>query len=251
MKQFLFIYCCIAVAGLFSCGKKEAVIVEWKSEKIILDSTTDKYADSSYLKHLQPFREKMEQVMAQKIGYAPNAIKSYPPESPLSNLLADVCLATAKEYSRQPVDLAILNFRGIRSDLPAGDITIGTIFRILPFENELVIVKLRGQQLQNQLEAFASMGGQIVAGIHLEIKNQKPIKITINQKPLDPNQNYIIATSDYLAEGNDGMTYLAKYETLEKTGIKIRDMFIHYIQQQSYMGKVLVATTDGRITIRN
>ncbi len=251
MKKNLFIYCCIAVAILSSCGKKETVIVEWKSEKIILDSSIDQYADSSYLNHLQPFRDKMDHVMKQKIGYAPNPIQSYPPESPLSNLLADLCLATANIYSQPVVDLAILNFGGIRADLPAGDITIESIFRMLPFENELVMITLLGQHLQNLIEAFAKIGGQVVAGVHIEIKNQKPINITINQKPLDPNYIYTIATTDYLAEGNDGMEFLAKHESLEKTGIKIRDIFIHYIQQQSSMGKEIQAKTDGRITIRN
>ncbi|QIK38769.1 hypothetical protein GWK36_13130 [Caldichromatium japonicum] len=49
-------------------------------------------------------------------------------------------------------DVAILNVGGVRSDLPAGPISRATLYRLLPFPDTLVVLKLSGAELQATLE---------------------------------------------------------------------------------------------------
>ena len=82
----------------------------------------------------------------------------------------------------------------------------------MPFENELVIVWLKGDKLLELLQFFAKVGGEGISGLRMEIQNGKAANISIGGKPLNTDKLYSIATNDYLAGGNDKMFQLAMYE---------------------------------------
>jgi 2',3'-cyclic-nucleotide 2'-phosphodiesterase (5'-nucleotidase family) len=121
----------------------------------------------------------------------------------------------------------------------------------MPFENELVILSLRGNKLNGLLQYFAGMGGEGVSGLRMEIKNKKAINITINGEPLEPEKLYNIATNDYLAGGNDNMVQLGQYEKKINTGLKIRNILLNYIKNETKNGREIRSKLDGRITILN
>lgn len=187
--------------------------------------------------------------MNEVIGQAAETMKGHAPESLLSNISADIYLQTATDFQGENVDIAIVNLGGLRTVVPAGDITVRKVFELMPFENELVLLWLKGDKLNELLQYFAGMGGEGVSGLRMEIKDGKAVNITINDKPLDPTKVYSIVTNDYLAGGNDKMVQLAQAEKRVNTGIKVRTMLLNYIKNETKKGNKIQSKLDGRIKI--
>jgi 5'-nucleotidase len=73
-----------------------------------------------------------------------------PPESPLGNLFTDAMLEMTD------ADIAIHNvWGGIRAELPAGEVTYGDVYRVMPFDNRVAIVELTGADLRRIIAAQA------------------------------------------------------------------------------------------------
>ena len=232
-----------------SCSHKTWVVTQGTSEKIALDSTTEALADKNYESYLQPLKQRVGAKMDVVIGQAAETMKGHAPESLLSNFSADVYKQTATGFLGENVDIAIVNMGGLRTVVPAGNITVGKVFELMPFENELVIVWLKGDKLEDLLQYFASMGGEGVSGLRMTIDHGKATNITIGGKPLDRDKIYSITTNDYLAGGNDQMIQLAQHVKRVNTGIKVRDMLLDYIKTETGKGNKIQSKLDGRIIV--
>ena len=230
-----------------SCIQKQWIVTESTSVKIPIDSTADKIADKAYTEWLQPYKQKVDAQMNEVIGYSAVTMRAHKPESLLSNFSADVYLKAASDYLKMHVDIAIVNLGGLRTQVPEGPVTVRKVFELMPFENELVVVWIRGDKLLELLNGFASVGGQGVAGVRMTIANGKATDITVAGKALDMQKLYSIATNDYLAGGNDNMPQLATYEKRENTGIKVRNVLLGFIKAETAAGRKIESRLDGRI----
>lgn len=245
-KIFLFL---IVSVTLFSCSSKKWVMTEAQTSKIAIDSTTDKIADKRMTAYIAPLKVKLDKEMNQVIGQSDVFMKAGKPESLLSNWNADVYKEAGSDYLKQPIDVGIVNMGGLRSTLPKGDITVRDIFQLMPFDNELTILWLKGNYIKELADIFAQQGGQGVSGLRFEIKDKKAQNITVDGKPLDLNKVYTIATNDYVAAGNDYMTPLTKAEKKDITGLKIRNILMEKVIRSTQNGEKLHSELDGRIKI--
>ena len=234
-----------------ACTPKMWTITHATSVKIPIDSGTEKLADKSYTEHLQPLKQQLGLKMNIVIGEAAETMKGHAPESLLSNFSADVYRLAGTDYLGQAVDVSIVNLGGLRTVISAGNITVGKIYELMPFENELVILWLKGDKLLELVQFFASVGGEGISGIRMEINNGKAVNVTVNGSAINPEKIYSIATSDYLAGGNDKMFQLAQSEKRQNTGIKLRDILLKYIKSETAKGNKIQAKLDGRTIINN
>lgn len=237
----------IIAFALSACNTNKWIITEKKSSSIAIDESTDKIADKTYLQFLAPIKKDLDSQLNQVIGYAPEALNVKRPESSLPNLCADIFRETASNYTGEDIEIGIVNYGGLRTDIPEGDITKQKIFELMPFENELVIVWISGDKLYDLCRFFASVNGEGISGIKMGISQGKAIDIEINGKALDSNKLYSIATNDYLAGGNDGMVQLKMSDKKIETGQKIRDILIDYIIRETEKGNQITSKTEGRI----
>jgi 2',3'-cyclic-nucleotide 2'-phosphodiesterase (5'-nucleotidase family) len=242
---------CILAVSFLSCSPKVWKITHATSIKIPIDSSTNFVSDKSYTAYLQPIKQKLDSQMNVVIGQAAETMRGHAPESLLSNLNADVYRQAGSKFLGRNVDLAVVNLGGLRTVIYAGNITIRKVFELMPFENELVILWLKGNKLEELIQNFASVGGQGVSGLRMEIRNNKAVNITVNGEKIDPEKLYSIATNDYLAGGNDNMVELAQYEKRVNTGLKIRDILLDYIKHETQKGNKIQSKLDGRISISN
>jgi 2',3'-cyclic-nucleotide 2'-phosphodiesterase (5'-nucleotidase family) len=247
LKKILIIF--FIVAFVSACVEQKFIISNVTGSKIPLDSSTEELADKSFNNYLGPLKSQLAEKMNEIIGIAAEDMRVYAPESLLSNFSADVYRQVASEYLGFSVDIAIVNIKGLRSNIPAGEIKVSKIFELMPFENELVVIWLKGSELSGLLQFFASIGGEGVSGIKMGIKKGVATDIFICGKSLDQERTYVIATNDYLAEGNDGMNQLTKNIQRTDTGIKIREMLIEYIKKETAKGNIITSKLDGRISI--
>ncbi len=200
---------------------------------------------------IQPYKHELEGKMNTKISHTNTELNKSGDNSNLGSLLADYTFEGADEWAKKnnlpPVDAAVINIGGIRTIIPKGDILTKQIYEVMPFENEIVIVKLHGKDVEGLFDYYlATQKNNPVSHLIIETDNQSISKKLINGKPVDYNKDYYIATSDYLAMGGDNMAFFGKGKLIA-TGIKMRDLFIEKFKQNPNIS----APDDIRLIFKN
>lgn len=231
---------------LASCGSGHRII-RYEDKFLSVDSTLA--SDSMIAAEIAPYKVQFSKIMDEVLGVSEQVMMRDNPEGVLGNFTADVTLKKAREYCKDTctVDICVLNNGGLRNPLPKGSITKGNVFQLMPFENEIVIMKLNGSDVKELLDFIANKGGMPVAGIRMKIKNNMASDVIIGEKPFDISKSYAVVTSDYLANGGDNMTFFANAISKIKTGRLLRNAIIEYLQEEFKNGNTIQAKKDGRI----
>lgn len=230
-----------------ACSSPRWMLTSIEGQKIALDASKEVLADQQFNQFLQPYKMQLDKRMNEVIGLVEQDMRAHKPESLLSNWSADVYLHSASQWLGEPVDAAVVNLGGLRTQLTSGPITVGKVFELMPFENELVILWLKGSDMEELLNFFASIGGQGVGGIRMIIQQEKAVDIMIAGQPIDRGRMYKVATNDYLAEGNDYMTTFTRHTKRVNTGILVRAMLMDYIRKETAQGRSIKSKLEGRI----
>ena len=208
----------------------------------------DKKLDPEFSAMVDEYTASVSYKMEEVIGTCPQAIRKGSPESPLYNLTGDALIWMAKEYMDTDADVSLYNSGGLRAEISAGDLTIGDVYAVYPFDNVLSIVTMKGSDLKTMFNYIASSGGLPVnSGVKLVISNNKVKSVTVGGEAIDNNKTYTVATIDYLVE-------LRRYgfeNAISRTDSPeiIRDYFVEYFRHLAKEnGGKITASTDGRIT---
>lgn len=249
----------IVLAGLLvlaSChSTREAQanyeVAQIEGGRICMDSTWDAHPDEKTTAILKPYKEKIDKMMFEVIGVSEMKMDKERPESLLSNLVAEVLRLSADSVLKHPADIGIMNMGGLRNIIPEGNITVDVVYEILPFENSLCVLTLKGTEIKNLLTAIASLHGEGMSGARIEItKDGKLLKATVQGKEIEDDKDYTVATIDYLADGNDKLSPLSRAERREcPDGMTLRGLFLDYVRKQTAAGKKITSKVDGRITV--
>jgi 2',3'-cyclic-nucleotide 2'-phosphodiesterase (5'-nucleotidase family) len=204
--------------------------------------------DSSLLSLIKPYGDSVNKSMNDIVGIAEKTLEKKQPEGTLGNFMADAFFVMAKEKYNTPADAAFLNYGGIRlNQLPAGNVTKGKIFELMPFDNLLILQKVKGDVLQQFLDLIASKGGWPVAGITMLIKDKKAVNVMIGGKPLGPDIIYTTVNSDFVANGGDNAEMLRPIPQITN-GYLMRDAIFDYIKKLKGQGKNISANEENRVT---
>jgi 2',3'-cyclic-nucleotide 2'-phosphodiesterase (5'-nucleotidase family) len=250
MRQFRFILLLLFVLSLSGCATYR--LDKSQTANIHLDSLITISPSAKVEKMIQPYREKVNADMTEVLCKSSEALIGGRPESPLTNYCADLTLEESNRFCAEKhqgikIDVSMINRGGLRIPLPKGEIKTMTMFELMPFENEIVFLKLKGDVMLAFVNHLAERGGEGVGGLRFGIKDNKAVQPLIGGKPIDPTGSYWLVTSDYIANGGDGSEILSKTMERIDTGIKARDLFIQHFRRLGKEGKVLTAKTDGRI----
>lgn len=202
-------------------------------------------------KLIKPYADSVVATMNEVIGHAPMLMEKGRPQSTLGNFAADALRAMGEQAYGHAMDLGLTNNGGIRNVLPDGDVSVGTMYSIFPFENELTILEMKGSDVLDLINSLAGKKLEAMSGMNvtLELDGDRVYasSIKVGGKPVDPERIYFVATIDYLAEGNSGMGALTKAVKTTKTGILLRDLMIDYIKQLTARGEEIKADIDDRV----
>lgn len=226
----------IALLSLTACKTTSLQVANVQTQKNISINKELK-DDEGFAKFIEPYTLKLNKEMNQKISYTQVNLTKEGDNSNLGNLLADYTFDGADVWTKanlnKNVDAALINIGGIRTTIGKGDILLKNVFEVMPFENEVIIVKMKGSDLQGLFDYYAkTQVNNPVSHLYIETNNGQLTKTLINGKAVNPNQDYYIATSDYLALGGDNMKFFSKGESIP-TGIKLRDLFIDYFKKNA------------------
>jgi 2',3'-cyclic-nucleotide 2'-phosphodiesterase (5'-nucleotidase family) len=181
------------------------------------------------------------------VGRLANALDNPRAECGLGNMIADGIL----EYGRNQgwkSDVSFYNMGGVRAPLPAGDITYGQLYQVLPFTNVIVNLDLTGKQLRAVFEAASGGAGRLHVGgasfaYHFENPpGQRLLSATVGGAPLDDARLYHVATIDYLFGGGDGHT-----ELKDATNVIYGDIEVDAVSAYMTAHSPLDPKVEGRI----
>ncbi len=248
-----FSYALLITWILVSLSCKTHFVQESYETKNISVSEEIEILDSTVVKLYLPYKSILEKDMNRVISFSDEEMVKEKPESNLTNFLADLLLEEgAKEAKRQGLEIvpvvSFFNYGGIRSSLPKGDISVGNIFEIMPFENEMVFVVISGKKMQNFLDYLAVKGGDSLGGARFTIKDKKAKEATIAGEAINPGSSYCIVTNDYVAAGGDGLDAFQDAQQLINSGQKIRDIIISHLEQKQKNNETITVKLDGRIS---
>ena len=210
--------------------------------------------DPALVNLLQPYVEKVNASLSEVIGRAEGTFShegSRERETALGDLIADAMLWSTGDLD---VDLALQNGGGIRSGLPLGPITKKTIHEILPFDNSVMVLTLKGSELLSLFEHIGKVQKgsgafpQVSRGVTftLDSKSRECRNVRIHGRPIDPDRIYKVTTNSYLANGGDGYGIFLEAVDRYDTSRFQRDVLIEYIKS---LGMNLKPKVHGRLEI--
>ena len=206
--------------------------------------------DTSVTEFILGYKTQLNAEMQKQLVFSKKDLYKKQPESELGDLMAIACSKTAKEELNKEIDLAILNYGGIRiRSISKGWVRKSHIYELMPFNNFIVAQSIRGDTLEMVLDQIAQYGGWPVSGIQFQIKEQKADSIYIGDELLNPKKHYLLATSDYIANGGDNMNLLKQLKQ-EATGVLLRDAIIDYCYEVQQNGDSLEILLQQNIVIK-
>lgn len=185
------------------------------------------------------YGERIAEEMARVVGYSP--VELVRPsrgsgDTNLGNFVTDALLWDTG------ADIAIYNNGGIRTSLPAGDITLGDLYAIEPFGNMTMTVELTKEQMEALFDHMAALGGEQIAGGSYVVVDGKAQDIRVGGKPLE-DRTYVVATNEFVAAGGDGYWMMAE-GTNQQIYDVVRDTFVRFLEAHPDY----VFESQGRIT---
>lgn len=212
--------------------------------------------DAEVQKVIAPLAAEIQASFGQPLVQAPKGLfrGRRGEENLLGYWVTDVMRQAASPLVGAPVRFAITNAGGLRSNLRPGQLKVGDIFEMMPFENELVVIELTGAEVIAAVqEGLVRRGGEPCSGVTLKVEGtpEAPVvSITWEDgSPIDPAALVKVATTDYLYAGGDSIPSLKKGRKPFTTGITLRQMLLDHCAALGKAGKDLAAPPAGRFTV--
>lgn len=230
-----------------SAQQYKVKFTKWK--RVEVTSALDAQPDSQALAIIAPYKISVDSVMSPVLGMSRVAMSAKRPESLLSNWAADMMVEGSTATGLPAADMGLVNIGGLRNNMPEGVVTCGDIILISPFENELVVLEIKGKHLLKLMHNIAAVGGEgVSSSVRMVIsKDRKLISATINGEKISRKRTYTVATLDYLAEGNDKMYALKKAKKRHMIGLKTREVLMESVVKH----RIIDSKIEGRITIEH
>lgn len=237
---------------LTACSTKWNV-TEVERTRLLVDSRYDKAPHKEGNDFLAPYKQKVDSVMSSVVGKAACYMAAQRPESKLSNLLGDILVWEGLRRGEKP-DFSVYNMGGMRAAFSQGDVTYGDVLAVAPFENKICFLTLTGEKTLELCRQLASIQGEGVShGFRMVIGKDGSLKsVTIHGKEIDAKASYRIATLDYLAQGNGGLTAFKSATDLispQDEANNVRFIIMDYFKAAMTEGKAVDSNIEGRITI--
>lgn len=245
----------IAILGfsilLIACNKT-LQITESHSANQSMDSNIkiSAFADSI----ITPYRDSMKASMDEVLNETLVDLEVGVPEGLLGDFVTDLTFDRVRKEVKNTPDFCMLNNGGLRTPLLKGPITRGNLFELMPFENEIVIVEITPEKMIDLIEYIRSKSlmdysrkaGVPVSNFRMQMSGGRVTNIMINNHQYK-SKPYKIVTTDYLANGGDNMDFFIDPISIEKTGLKLRDIIIDHVIELKKRNIAINLALDGRI----
>ncbi|WP_338378467.1 5'-nucleotidase [uncultured Flavobacterium sp.] len=223
--------------SLVSCKSKSYYNYEVLSSKINVNENYN--SDSSIEQFIAPFRTHINKDLDSVLAFCPETLDKSKGkwETNIGLFMANVTYELAnpifEKREQKAIDICLLNHGGIRSIIPKGNVTTRTAYNVMPFENSVIIIGLSGLKIRELANYIISeRKPHPLHGLKIHVNNKQEItKLEINNQPVDDAKIYYVATSDYLANGGDNMSFFVESQLKYDLDYKLRNLLIDYFKK--------------------
>ncbi|WP_299349890.1 bifunctional metallophosphatase/5'-nucleotidase [uncultured Shimia sp.] len=237
-------------------------IIEATGEPIIMDASVEE--DAGTKARIAELAGPLEEIRQRVVASAADAIEGdrsvcRVQECAMGNLVADAMLDRVAD---QGVTIAIANSGGLRASIDAGEVTMGEVLTVLPFQNTLSTFEVSGQTVIDALENGVSQVEEVkgrfpqVAGLKFTWDSSKPAnegrvaEVMVMKDgawaPIDPAATYILVSNNYVRGGGDGYKMFRSAANAYDYGPDLADVTAEYMAKNA----PYTPYTDGRISMK-
>lgn len=217
--------------------------------------TAAKYKpDSAISAWIKPYKDSLNLQMSQVLCTTDTIWAPGRPNSNLGALVAETFVEAT--YSMWVNELkkdsnwvglrcfGLMNVGGMRTALPLGNVTVGNVFEVFPFENELVVLRIDGKQLDSMCKhIIIKRKGEALHGLHIHTRGNSIKAFQTASyfghksylESVDLNKEYFVVTNDYLAGGGDGFSMLKNAKSRYYLNVKVRDVMIEKLKTEKIL----------------
>lgn len=232
-----------AVVDVFRPKEYEVHYAFRETDTEIIPISPELPEDSLVMSMIRPYQVELGVRMGRVIGMTDSDLSNKAPNGGLGDLAADILRRTASERLGFPVDIGLTNWGGLRIPISKGQITVGDIFSVMPFENRLVVLTFNGDQIQQLANALATTGGEPISGLRMRIDGEVATDVLVGTRPIKAEDEYTLVTTDFMADGGSNYEILGQALKRQNLDILMRDAMIRYITDRYN----IVPATDGRL----
>ncbi|CRL11032.1 Trifunctional nucleotide phosphoesterase protein YfkN precursor [Phaeobacter italicus] len=236
-------------------------VIEAKGEPLIMDGNVAE--DAETVARIAELAKPLDEIRTKVVAEASAAVEGdrsicRVQECEMGNLVADAMLDRVKD---QGVSIAIANSGGIRASLEPGEVTMGEVLTILPFQNTLSTFEISGEgvvaALENGVSQVEEVKGRFpqVAGLKFTwdpsvAPNEGRVQEVMVAEgdgyvAIDPAKTYVVVTNNYVRNGGDGYKMFAGDDkNAYDFGPDLADVLAEYLAEQG----PYTPYTDGRIS---
>ncbi|MDG1147598.1 MAG: 5'-nucleotidase C-terminal domain-containing protein [Crocinitomicaceae bacterium] len=233
LKHFIYL---IIGAGLTACSSVNTIYVTSKLVSVSADFQKKNVVDTI----VSPYRSELGEEMLEVIARAENNFAKSRPNGSLNNWAADAILNSVDKsvFNLAPY-FCLLNVGGLRNPLNKGDVRLEDAYKLMPFDNEIVVVELPLSSLTDVADYLVERGGEPISNVVL-----RDNKLELKNGVVESNSFYIV-TSDYLMNGGDDMAFFQNKLSVVYTNVLMRDAMINQMKKQG----VLIFNSEPRIVL--
>lgn len=242
----------------------EGNVISATGEPILLDNSVE--PDPEVAARVEELAEPIQDLMTERVSEATAPIDGSretcrQAECEMGNLVTDAMLWRTADQGTQ---LAIQNGGGLRASIDEGEITMGEVFAVLPFQNTLATFEITGAgviaALENGVSQYDEIAGRFaqVGGLKYTFDPTKPVGERILSvevangsggfEPIDENDTYLVATNNYMRTGGDGYSIFEEEgENAYDFGPGLEQVVADYLREN----EPYEPYTDGRIVDAN
>ncbi|MEM9872496.1 MAG: 5'-nucleotidase C-terminal domain-containing protein [Pseudomonadota bacterium] len=226
-------------------------------EPMLLDASVE--PDAAFIARIAEMGAPIEEMKTRVVAEAAEAIEGgrdvcRAMECPMGSLIADAMLDRVAD---QGIEIAIQNGGGIRASIDAGEITMGEVLTVLPFQNTLSTFQVTGSAivaaLENGVGQIEDGAGRFpqVAGMSYAFDASKPAgervsDVMVGGAPIEMDKVYGVVSNNYVRNGGDGYAMFVDAENAYDFGPDLADVTAEYLAEQG----PFTPYTDGRITAK-
>lgn len=225
---------------------------------------TDRFDSSAYSKEitefLKPYRHKVDSVNANVIGVSDMDMPNGKATGAYANWAGDFGAWFGRQVADSlrragvevaPVAFGLMNVGGIRQPMAKGPVTEGQMLSTFPFSNRMRLIEIAGSDLIETMRIVAPKGGEAVSSEVRVITDGSGTfkRMMVDGREIEPDKKYVVATIDYVAEGNDDMTPMKRHREIWRDNVEVSARVLQYLRHLSDMGSSISADPNSRFII--
>ena len=230
--RITFLFILLNIFVFTACKEQHLQLTKIEGKEISITDSID--TNSEIEAYIKPFRDRIERDLDSVLAYSVDTYSKKDGElnTAIGNFMADAVYSESnpvfKSRTGKDIDMVLLNQGGIRSILSKGNVTKRSAFGLMPFENSIVVVALKGTQIDRLVDYLTkAKKAHPISGLKLKLdKNDKVVEAKIKGENIEKDKTYYVATNDYLYNGGDNMSFFKTNDSLYVLDYKIRNALI-------------------------